>query len=77
MLPKVLSLLLKEKNRLRGWEMKISASTVFTNELKFDDSGEIIRISLSYENISPEDIKLSQVFVDTMWNELKSEIFSL
>lgn len=38
--------------------MKISASTVFTNELKFDDSGEIIRISLSYENISPEDIKL-------------------
>ena len=44
---------------------------IFTKELIFKESGETIKISLEYKNVSPEKIKMTQNFIDVMWDGLK------
>lgn len=48
---------------------------VFSRELNFKDSGETLRVSIEFENVSPEKIKMTKSFIDNLWSELLESIF--
>lgn len=47
----------------------------YSKELVFNKTGETIKISLEFKNVSPKRIKLSKGFADVLWNKLEESLF--
>lgn len=48
---------------------------VYSKELFFKDSGESLKVSIEFGNVSPEKINMAQSYVKKLWQELAESVF--
>lgn len=55
--------------------MKEKDTKVYSRELFFDDSGEALKVSVEFRNVSPEKINIAKPYVKTLWEKLMESVF--
>ncbi len=55
--------------------MEEKDTKVYSRELFFDDSGEALKVSVEFRNVSPEKINIAKPYVKTLWEKLMESVF--